>query len=85
MPQLNQFAVISRPDPRLGERSYLVAAVRPGNTITLAEVAAHLEAKGLAKYKWPEDLIVVEELPSTATGKIARARLMDQLKTLADR
>jgi acyl-CoA synthetase (AMP-forming)/AMP-acid ligase II len=84
MPQLNQFAVISRPDPRLGERAYLVAALRPGSTITLADVVAHLEAKGLAKYKWPEDLIVVEELPSTATGKIARARLINQLKTRTD-
>jgi acyl-CoA synthetase (AMP-forming)/AMP-acid ligase II len=85
MPQLNQFAVISRPDPRLGERSYLVAAVRPGNTITLEEVVAHLAARGLAKYKWPEDLILVEELPSTATGKIARARLINQLETHTDR
>jgi acyl-CoA synthetase (AMP-forming)/AMP-acid ligase II len=83
MPQLNQFAVISRPDPRLGERAYLVAAVRPGSTITLDDVVAHLAAKGLAKYKWPEDLILIEELPSTATGKIARARLIDQLKTIS--
>jgi acyl-CoA synthetase (AMP-forming)/AMP-acid ligase II len=84
MPQLNQFAVISRPDPRLGERAYLVAATRPGSTITLADVVAHLAAKGLARYKWPEDLILIEELPSTATGKIARARLIDQLETRTD-
>jgi acyl-CoA synthetase (AMP-forming)/AMP-acid ligase II len=84
MPQLNQFAVISRPDPRLGERAYLVAAVRPGSTITLDEVIAHLAARGLAKYKWPEDLILVEELPSTATGKIARVRLIKQLEARAD-
>lgn len=82
MPQLNQFAIISRPDPRLGERACLVAAIRPGSTITLDDIVAHLSAKGLARYKWPEDLILIEELPSTATGKIARARLIDQLKTI---
>jgi acyl-CoA synthetase (AMP-forming)/AMP-acid ligase II len=85
MPQLNQFAVISRPDPRLGERAYLVAAVRPGRTITLEDVVAHLATKGLAKYKWPEDLLLVKELPSTATGKIARALLINQLETQADK
>jgi non-ribosomal peptide synthetase component E (peptide arylation enzyme) len=84
LPQLSQFAVVSRPDPRLGERAYLVAATRPGSTITLSDIVAHLAGKGLAKYKWPEELILVEELPSTPTGKIARARLNELLQRRAD-
>jgi acyl-CoA synthetase (AMP-forming)/AMP-acid ligase II len=79
LPQLQQFAVLAPPDARLGERSYLVATLRPGSSITLAEITEHLEARGLAKYKWPEDLIVVDALPTTPTGKIARARLAQQL------
>ncbi len=84
MPQLAQFAVISRPDARLGERACLVAATRPHCAITLADVVAHLAAKGLAKYKWPEDLLLVEALPTTPTGKIARARLVEQLQAHID-
>jgi non-ribosomal peptide synthetase component E (peptide arylation enzyme) len=79
--QLNQFAVMARADERLGERSCLVASIRPNYTITLADVVAHLAAKGLARYKWPEELILVDELPSTPSGKIARARLADLLQT----
>jgi len=77
--QLNQFAIIARSDERLGERSCLVASLRSGYSLTLADVVAHLAAKGLAKYKWPEELILVDKLPSTPTGKIARVRLADLL------
>jgi acyl-CoA synthetase (AMP-forming)/AMP-acid ligase II len=79
--QLNQFAIIARADERLGERSCLVASLRPGYTITLADVLAHLAAKGLAKYKWPEELLLLDELPGTPTGKVARARLANLLQT----
>ncbi|GHO97282.1 cyclohexanecarboxylate-CoA ligase [Reticulibacter mediterranei] len=78
--QLNQLAIIARPDERLGERSCLVASLRSGYSITLAEITTHLAAKGLAKYKWPEELLLLNELPATPTGKIARVRLMDLLQ-----
>jgi cyclohexanecarboxylate-CoA ligase len=75
LPQLAQHAVVARPDPRLGQRSCLVVALREGAHLTLEEVTAHLAGKGLATYKLPEQLVVVDELPTTVTGKIARARL----------
>lgn len=77
LPALNQFAIVARNDERLGQRSCLVVSIRPGYTVTLENIAQHLDAKGLAKYKWPEELILVDEIPSTPTGKIARARLAD--------
>jgi acyl-CoA synthetase (AMP-forming)/AMP-acid ligase II len=82
---LNQFAVIAREDERLGQRSLLVASLRPGYNISLEDVTAHLAAKNLARYKWPEQLIVVEELPATPTGKIARARLAELLPSKLDK
>ncbi|WP_406096036.1 class I adenylate-forming enzyme family protein [Streptomyces sp. NBC_01013] len=76
LPQLAQHAVLGRPDPRLGQRSCLVAALRAGaGELTLGEVTAHLAAKGLATYKLPEQLVIIDALPTTVTGKIARARL----------
>lgn len=75
LPQLEQHAVVARPDPRLGQRSCLLVALRDGAGLTLEEVTGHLSRKGLATYKLPEQLVVVDRLPTTVTGKIARARL----------
>ncbi|MEU2226639.1 class I adenylate-forming enzyme family protein [Streptomyces sp. NPDC018347] len=75
LPQLAQHAVVGRPDPRLGQRSCLLAALRGGTHLTLEDVTGHLIRKGLATYKLPEQLVLVDRLPTTVTGKIARARL----------
>ncbi|MEU3953270.1 class I adenylate-forming enzyme family protein [Streptomyces achromogenes] len=75
LPQLAQHAVVARPDPRLGQRTCLLVALREGTRLTLEDVTGHLSGKGLATYKLPEQLVVVDRLPTTVTGKIARARL----------
>jgi cyclohexanecarboxylate-CoA ligase len=75
LPELAQFAILARDDERLGQRAVLVAAVRPGARLSLETVITHLDGRGLAKYKWPEELLIVDELPTTPTGKIARVRL----------
>jgi acyl-CoA synthetase (AMP-forming)/AMP-acid ligase II len=75
LPELAQFAILDEADDRLGQRAVLVAALRPGHRLTLDRVTEHLRGRGLAKYKWPEKLLVVDELPTTPTGKIARVRL----------
>ena len=70
---LRQLAVVSIPDARLGERTVLVCSLRAGHALALPEVTAHLDALGVAKFKWPEQLIVLDELPATATGKVAKS------------
>ncbi|WP_234334521.1 class I adenylate-forming enzyme family protein [Streptomyces sp. NRRL B-1347] len=75
LPQLAQHAVVARADPRLGQRACLIVALRQGACVTLDDITSHLAAKGLATYKLPEQLVVVDELPTTVTGKTARARL----------
>ncbi|MFD0355345.1 AMP-binding protein, partial [Streptomyces sp. NPDC127110] len=72
-------AVGARPDARLGEIPCLVAALRPGAPTGLDEVRAHLRDKGVAEYKWPLELLVVDEVPMTPTGKVARAALTSLL------
>jgi cyclohexanecarboxylate-CoA ligase len=73
LPQLRQLAVVAVPDERLGERTALVCSLHAEATLTLAAVTAHLDALGVAKFKWPEHLIVLGELPTTATGKVAKS------------
>ena len=77
-PAIAAAAVVAMPDPRLGERAcaYLVARSAP---LTLPEVRAHLEALGVAKFKWPERLEWVDELPKTSVGKLDKKRLREDI------
>lgn len=74
---IRQAAVVCVPDERLGEKGCLCVSLHSGATLTLAEVAAHLDARGLAKYKWPEHLLVLDELPATPTGKVWKKALRE--------
>jgi non-ribosomal peptide synthetase component E (peptide arylation enzyme) len=53
----------------------LVAELQPDATLALADVAAFLDVRGIAKYKWPEHLLLLDALPMTATNKIAKGTL----------
>ena len=72
-PGVRNAAVVGMPDERLGERvcCYLVAA-DPASPPTLDGIRAYLQDKGIAVQKTPEQLEVVTELPTTATGKIQK-------------
>ncbi|WP_341684611.1 AMP-binding protein [Nocardia farcinica] len=74
-PNVANAAVVAMPDPRLGEKTcaYLVAAT--GVASSLDDIRAHLEALGVAKFKWPERLEWVLELPQTSVGKVDKKRL----------
>jgi 2,3-dihydroxybenzoate-AMP ligase len=73
-PDIVSAAVVAMPDERLGERScaYLVGR---GGPLALVEIQAHLDGLGVAKFKWPERLEWIEELPKTAVGKVDKKRL----------
>ncbi len=75
MPGVLAAALVAEPDARLVERGCLFLRVDPGVRIALEQVQTHLEAEGLARFKWPERVVVVDELPLTATGKVAKGTL----------
>jgi acyl-[acyl-carrier-protein]-phospholipid O-acyltransferase/long-chain-fatty-acid--[acyl-carrier-protein] ligase len=60
-------AVIAAPDPRKGERLVLVTAAPD---VTLAEVGAHLKARGLNPLSWPTELLAIAQMPVLGSGKI---------------
>jgi cyclohexanecarboxylate-CoA ligase len=74
-PKVAQVAVVAMPDPRLQERACAFVVPKAGETVTLGEITAYLEARQVAKYKWPEHLEVVAEFPTTPSGKIQKFRL----------
>jgi 2,3-dihydroxybenzoate-AMP ligase len=73
-PDILAAAVIAMPDQRLGERAcaYLVPRAEP---VPLALIQAHLSVLGVAKFKWPERLEWVSEMPKTPIGKIDKKAL----------
>jgi len=70
-PKIMHAAMVGIADPRLGERNCLCVIPKAGQSVTLAELIAHLKGQ-VADYKLPEEMYLVEELPFTATGKLRR-------------
>ncbi|WP_328345945.1 acyl-CoA synthetase [Micromonospora sp. NBC_00421] len=67
-------AVIGVPDDRWGEVPWAIVTVRQGATVDTDTVRAHLDGR-LARYKLPKNVVVVDELPRTASGKVRKADL----------
>jgi acyl-CoA synthetase (AMP-forming)/AMP-acid ligase II len=74
---LAQCAVIGVPHPKWHERPLLVAVKAPGANPTKAEVLDTLASK-VAKWQLPDDVVFVDALPMTATGKISKKDLRAQ-------
>jgi non-ribosomal peptide synthetase component E (peptide arylation enzyme) len=77
-PKVMHAAMIGIADKRLGERNCLCVIPKAGQSVTLAEMVAHLRGE-VADYKLPEELVIVEELPFTATGKLRRHVLAEEV------
>ncbi|GAY07591.1 (2,3-dihydroxybenzoyl)adenylate synthase [Pseudonocardia sp. N23] len=75
LPSVAQVAAVAMPDVVLGERVCLYVVPRPGATVTLDEIRASMDAIGVARFKLPEHLVVVEELAATKVGKIDKKAL----------
>jgi len=81
LPGVAECAVVAAPDPRLGERGCAFVRLLPGTDApSLDAVRTHLEAAGLARQKWPEDVRVVDDFPRTASGKIQKFVLRQRLR-----
>lgn len=80
LPQVMQCAIVPVPDPTLGERGCLCVQLTPNSTLALEDATAALAQAGMAKYKWPEKLVIVDELPMTPTRKVMRGTLSQMVQ-----
>ncbi|MDF2574442.1 MAG: acyl-CoA synthetase (AMP-forming)/AMP-acid ligase, partial [Agromyces sp.] len=67
-------AVIGVPDEQWGEVPWAIVTVQEGASLDTDTVRTHLEGR-LARYKLPKRVVVVDELPRTASGKVRKADL----------
>ncbi|EEW1469748.1 cyclohexanecarboxylate-CoA ligase [Escherichia coli] len=72
-PKIHDACVVAMPDERLGERSCAYVVLKaPHHSLSLEELVAFFSRKRVAKYKYPEHIVVIEKLPRTASGKIQK-------------
>ena len=78
-PAVHMAACISAYHPKWDERPLLVVVKRPNMEITREELLGFFEGK-VAKWWIPDDVLFVSEIPLTATGKMQKLKLREQLK-----
>ena len=74
-PDIVQSAIVPVPDDALGERACCFVVPRDGAALTLEEICAYLAGHDIAKYKLPEYLEIVADMPMTPTRKVIKGRL----------
>jgi non-ribosomal peptide synthetase component E (peptide arylation enzyme) len=80
-PSILEACVIGLPDSDLGESVCAYIVCRPDHSVTTSDVASFLEARGLARFKWPARVEVVDSLPKVASGhKIDKRKLRELLE-----
>ena len=84
-PAIAEAAVIGVPHPKWDERPLLIVVLKPGEKPAKQDILKFLEGK-IAKWWMPDDVVFVEEIPHTATGKIQKLTLRERFRkhTLAD-
>ncbi len=79
--KIAEAAAVGYPDERLGEKICVFAVTLPGETITLKEITQYLDEQGVAKYKYPEHLEILDALPRSALNKVLRRKLRNILNS----
>jgi len=81
-PAIADIAIVGVPDQDTGERGCAYVVPRPeAGDLTLEALCAYLDTRQIAKQKYPEYLVLVDELPRTASGKVQKFRLRDDART----
>ena len=78
-PSVSQAAVVGVHHPKWEERPILIVVAAAGKTPDKDELIAFLTGK-IAKWWLPDDVVVVDELPLTATGKILKSKLRERFR-----
>lgn len=74
-PSVAMVAAVAFPDPVFGERVCAYVELRPGSSVTLDELVDHLRSRSVSREWWPEHLVIVDALPRSSGGKVAKGEL----------
>jgi acyl-CoA synthetase len=76
-------AAVPMPDPLFGERACVYVELHSGASLTLAQLIDFLAGQGTSKENYPEHLVVLEHLPRSSGGKVAKGQLAADARSLA--
>ena len=76
-PDVEEAAVIARPDAKWSERPVACVVVREGVTLTAEDIIEHLRTR-VARWWLPDEVLFIPEIPKTSTGKFSKRRLRQQ-------
>jgi fatty-acyl-CoA synthase len=79
-PKVAEAAVIGVYHPKWDERPLLICQLKADQTCTREEILHYMDGK-IAKWWMPDDVVFIDAIPHTATGKILKTALRDQFKT----
>ena len=84
-PAVAMVAAVAFPDPVFGERVCAYVELRPGANVTLEQLVSHLRDRSVSREWWPEHLVIVDQLPRSSGGKVAKGDLKaDAVKRSAE-
>ena len=72
------------PSAATGEKGCAFIIANPGQTIDMADIRRHLDAAGLARQKFPEHLVLVDDLPRVPSGKVKKDVLRIRARAIAE-
>jgi len=75
-PDVAEAAVIGVPHPKWDERPLLIVVPKPGRAPSKEDLLGFMQGR-IAKWWLPDDMVLIEEIPHTATGKIQKTALRD--------
>jgi len=78
-PKIMSACVVAMPDEVFGEKACAFVILRDRSALTLSELVAFLESRGIARFKLPERLELVGEFPISPAGKILRRELRERI------
>lgn len=81
IPAVAQVAAVAMPDRELGERVCVYVVPRAHRSVSLDEIRTAMQVAGAARFKIPERLEIVAELPATKVGKINKKALRADIAT----
>ena len=78
-PAVAEAAAIAMPHPKWQERPMLVIVLQPGGSADAGDIRSHLESR-ITRWWMPDDIVFVDELPHTATGKVSKLQLRERFR-----
>lgn len=79
-PKVADVAAVAMPDDVLGERTCVYVVPRENETVILEDITSFMKEKGVAVYKMPEKLEIIDVIPRNPVGKILKSVLREKIK-----